>query len=312
MKIGIVGGGIVGVTTGVVLREAGHEVTIFSRDPHTKTTSWAAAAISCPVSVEDSPRVNRWFAQTNAVLENLQGETRAGISRIEWRKFSVYKDCPTLSWMDHMQGARLLGPEECAAPYHSGVFAPHFQMVVDLYYPYMLARFKDAGGVYEIKNVEGLEALSGPYDVLVNATGVYARDFVGDESVSPASGQVVIVKNNGVTHHSTAFETKNYIYPRGETCLLGGSFDPGVWDMKPDPALSRSILDWAADYEPRLRNAEVLDVRVGLRPLRPEVRLEQEILTDGTVVIHNYGHGGSGYTLSWGCAFDILQMLQSA
>jgi D-amino-acid oxidase len=26
-------------------------------------------------------------------------------------------------------------------------------------------------------------------------------------------------------------------------------------------------------------------------------------------ILHNYGHGGSGYTLSWGCAFDILQVL---
>jgi hypothetical protein len=26
-------------------------------------------------------------------------------------------------------------------------------------------------------------------------------------------------------------------------------------------------------------------------------------------ILHNYGHGGSGYTLSWGCAFDILQLV---
>jgi len=26
-------------------------------------------------------------------------------------------------------------------------------------------------------------------------------------------------------------------------------------------------------------------------------------------VLHNYGHGGSGFTLSWGCAFNLLQML---
>jgi D-amino-acid oxidase len=40
---------------------------------------------------------------------------------------------------------------------------------------------------------------------------------------------------------------------------------------------------------------------VGLRPARPALRLEAERIGNATV-IHNYGHGGAGFTLSWGCA----------
>jgi hypothetical protein len=41
-------------------------------------------------------------------------------------------------------------------------------------------------------------------------------------------------------------------------------------------------------------------VRAGLRPYRPEVRLER-----AGRIIHNYGHGGAGYTLSRGCAASV-------
>ena len=53
---------------------------------------------------------------------------------------------------------------------------------------------------------------------------------------------------------------------------------------------------------------------VGLRPLRTKgVRLEMDPqLVDGgrrwINVIHNYGHGGSGVTLSWGCAKEVVDL----
>jgi D-amino-acid oxidase len=64
-------------------------------------------------------------------------------------------------------------------------------------------------------------------------------------------------------------------------------------------------------------------VQVGLRPARPSVRLELEdlVLSEGsggaqgqvaTPVIHNYGHGGAGLTLAWGCAADAAELTLSA
>ena len=71
-------------------------------------------------------------------------------------------------------------------------------------------------------------------------------------------------------------------------------------------------LAWAGTHDKRLADAKIFDVRVGLRPLRPTVRLEKEILRNGTPLIHNYGHVGAGYTLSWGCAFYMLKLVESA
>ena len=57
------------------------------------------------------------------------------------------------------------------------------------------------------------------------------------------------------------------------------------------------------------REARVITERVGLRPCRPEVRLEAETLPGGRVLWHNYGHGGAGVTLSWGCARELTAAL---
>jgi D-amino-acid oxidase len=47
---------------------------------------------------------------------------------------------------------------------------------------------------------------------------------------------------------------------------------------------------------------------VGLRPGRPAVRLEAETVA-GALCVHNYGHGGEGVMLSWGCADAALALL---
>ena len=59
-----------------------------------------------------------------------------------------------------------------------------------------------------------------------------------------------------------------------------------------------------------MADAKVLREFVGLRPGRHEVRLEVEQLANGRKVIHNYGHGAVGYTLSWGCANEVVELAQ--
>ena len=100
-----------------------------------------------------------------------------------------------------------------------------------------------------------------------------------------------------------------YIIPRTHDCILGGTADEGQWDTTPNPEVAATILRNACTLEPRLCNAEVLEHRVGLRPGRAAVRVEREVLPSGAAVLHNYGHGGSGYTLNWGCAEEVLSLM---
>jgi D-amino-acid oxidase len=49
----------------------------------------------------------------------------------------------------------------------------------------------------------------------------------------------------------------------------------------------------------------------GLRPHRAKsYRLEPELLGN-KLVVHNYGHGGAGITMSWGCAQEVIDIISS-
>jgi D-amino-acid oxidase len=98
-----------------------------------------------------------------------------------------------------------------------------------------------------------------------------------------------------------------YAIPRRNDCVFGGTNDISN-ELAADPTTTDRILGECS----RVLNIEkphVLAARVGLRPFRKSgVRVERAHLDDGRTVVHNYGHGGSGFTLSWGCAERVIQL----
>ncbi|MCW3064211.1 MAG: amino acid oxidase, partial [Solirubrobacterales bacterium] len=97
-------------------------------------------------------------------------------------------------------------------------------------------------------------------------------------------------------------------FPHGPRVVMGGIATRDDWRLEPDPAIAAGIVERCAAIEPRLRDARVIEHQVGLRPVRPAVRLEEEPL-GGMRCVHNYGHGGSGVSLSWGCAREVQAIL---
>lgn len=162
---------------------------------------------------------------------------------------------------------------------------------------------------------------------IVNCTGLGARGLAGDTSLFPHRGAVLRVYNTGeampritqahcvANDPTTPEQDMIFIVPRGEDRLvLGGLVEPDQWDT--DLGLDtyspiRDILRRTAQFLPILADATIDEadpVRVGLRPFRAgSVRLQVE---PGTRIVHNYGHGGAGVTLSWGCAEEIAGLTE--
>ena len=92
--------------------------------------------------------------------------------------------------------------------------------------------------------------------------------------------------------------------------VLGGTAQKGDWTMEIREEDEEDILRKCELLWPELDRSKVVGRAVGLRPSRPEVRLEKEHL-QGKDIIHNYGHGGAGVTLSWGCADEVARLIST-
>jgi D-amino-acid oxidase len=127
----------------------------------------------------------------------------------------------------------------------------------------------------------------------------------------PIRGQVVAVRApdviDGVTDESDP-DRIAYVYPRPDRVILGGVRQVGNADAHVDQVETERIIADTQQLDARLAGATVVDVRVGLRPGRDRVRVELEVDGDRRIV-HDYGHSGQGYLLSWGCAQQVLALL---
>jgi len=171
----------------------------------------------------------------------------------------------------------------------------------------------DAGGSITRMALNGLPDQA---EVVVNASGLGARLIAGDPSVMPVRGQVLYVEQFGLDRWWLDADGPTYIVPRSHDIVVGGTDEEGEWSRTPDPHTAAQILDRAAVLVPEVASARVIRHKVGLRPARPQVRLEEEQPPSGSGrverVVHCYGHGGAGITLSWGCADEVTSLVGTA
>jgi D-amino-acid oxidase len=308
----VVGCGVIGLTTAVHMREEGLDVRIVAAALPLETTSSVAAALWYPYKAYPEDRILSWGKRTFEVLEDLASFPESGVLMREGVEL-WHRPVPDPWWASAVpRRVRRCAENELPPGYRDGhaFVAPVAEMPV--YLGYLLDRFIGAGGHVEHRDLSSLEE-AGDGRVVVNCAGLGARALVGDASVEPIRGQIVRVRNPGLERFVLDEENPEgvtYIVPRSEDCILGGTAEEGEWDTEPDPEVAAAILRRCAELEWRLAGAEVLEHKAGLRPGRPEIRLEREDAASRPPRVHNYGHGGSGVTLSWGCAEETLRIVR--
>ncbi|PYI46140.1 MAG: hypothetical protein DMF11_09715 [Verrucomicrobia bacterium] len=307
-SVAIIGAGVSGLTCGVVFAEQGYRTAIFAKETGQQTTSSVAAAVWFPYDAEPLGRVIPWALRTFDVLADLARVPVTGVSMIELRQFSRSKEIQIPNW------AIALGASTLATGLWP-VFKSGFSLRVPLmdttiYLDYLANRFAAAGGSI-VTNVwfEKLEDVDRKFDLVINCAGIGARDLVQDADLEPHRGQVAIVPK--MENLSCAIVCDDaplmYAIPRTNDCVFGGTNDVSD-DLAIDRATTRQIIQECSRVL-KIEKPNVLAERVGLRPFRKSgVRVERERLRDGHTVIHNYGHGGAGFTLSWGCAREVVDL----
>jgi D-amino-acid oxidase len=306
----IIGAGVSGLTTAVRLAEEGMRVRVRARGRPEQTTSAAAGAIWDPIYASHR-LVGQWSARAYDVFQGLVRAGRPEVRMVHGIEASR-TPIPSPGWAHDLPGFRECDPGELPSGFASGwhYTAP----IVDMpsYLGYLERRLIAAGGTLEIADVRSLRET--PASVVVNCSGIGARELVPDPEVEPIRGQLVAVRNPGVTdffaEHTAVLDEMTYLLPQGEVLLLGGSAEKGQFDPVPDLAVAAGIIERCAGIVPAIATARVLGHRTGIRPDRPEIRLEHENV-GGQDVVHNYGHSGAGVSLSWGCADSVLELVRA-
>ncbi len=350
MNVLIVGCGVSGLSTGIRLLEAGHTVTIVARDLPPHTTSNVAAAVWEPYEAYPAARVSAWGEVAYREFLSLAADPASGVLVSDLIEV-LPDEVPLPEWTSYVQGFRLAAPSELPDGCHFGFAFRSPVIDTSRYTTYLIARFRSLGGVIEQRAVASFEDAFASWatdqtagSVVINCAGLGARELAADPGVVPARGQVVRIEHTGfrtcLIQNDKGRPT--YIVPRLDDIVLGGTFDLGQEDTTPDPTTRADILrrcaalalpldprfamslaalaggDFARSFASRVGAefaatpaAVIREDLAGLRPTSPRVRVEVERLASDRIVVHNYGHGGAGVTLSWGCAAEAASLVNA-
>jgi D-amino-acid oxidase len=317
-SVAIVGAGVSGLTCGVFFAERGFRTSIFAEQIGQQTTSGAAGALWFPYDAEPIAKVIPWALATYKVLVDLTKDTRSGVSMIELRQYCRSGEIQIPDWANSL-GVKSVATALCAVsnrPQAGGyIFSSGFSLTVPLmettiYLDYLINRFQKAGGsINDNVRFDKLEEVDPKLDLVINCAGIGARDLAHDVDLEPHRGQVAIVPKIDNLECAIVCDDDPLMYaiPRTNDCVFGGTNEISD-NLAVDPATTNAIVSECVRVL-KIDNPRVLRERVGLRPFRKSgVRLEREKPRNGRTVIHNYGHGGSGFTLSWGCAENVFNL----
>lgn len=355
-KIAVIGSGISGVTSAILLQNFGFDVTIYSNSlfyPENNDPNFASlfpSASIIPHSVFHS-NLNEIFSNSNFLFSKLDGLDFPGLTLHEHFELYGYKTeipdyAKLIQEFDRVTDTNW-------TPKHPEIEIKHgFQFNCffadwNIYFPYLIELFNRKGGKIIKQNIDlnSLHKLN--EEIIVNCSGVGSH-MLTEETSNPLvlKGHLVNIldaplltspKGNTVSYnftpgsdiYSDSFNNPLdvYCYPRKNDWILGGSRFKGSLD-KNGNWVSEDPLSKNVPQEIEQLNSEIIEHTFGVdlntlkqrnilhsyRYVRNKVdglRLEKD-RNSNQLIVHNYGHGGAGVTLSWGCAFEVLNIITDA
>jgi D-amino-acid oxidase len=302
MDVTVVGAGVIGLTTAVELQRAGHSVQVVAEATGSNTTSAVAGALWFPFRADPPDKVNVWAQRSRQRLAALATAVpTAGVDVLT--AYEATTDSTTPWWAPSTDGVTYVED--------SPLGCPAFRFRAPRVEPLLFLGWLESQLERPLRRerVTSLDALPG--EVVLNCTGLGARSLTGDTSLQAVYGGVLLVEPGELDMGVSLGDERDlsamlYAIPRRQHVVLGGCAVPcpDETSLAPDPALRKAIL--ARARAAGLGHGRVLAERAGLRPCRDTVRLERE-----GRLLHNYGHGGAGYTLAYGCAEEAVAILAS-
>jgi D-amino-acid oxidase len=310
-NIAVIGAGIIGLTSAIRLLEKGFSVTVFAREIDTMMASRAAPAYWNPFKAAPEESIIKWARKTYEIYQDYPANH--GIHEIESRELFL-KDTGLPLWSKIIKEHTVLSASEIPTPYVKAYEIKTFLSDTTVVIDDLQEQVRKLGGKIFQKEFKKITDVDAEFKTIINCSGVWSNQLVPDTATFPIRGQFISLQKpqglNKIIFGQIDDNGYALVVPRKNDCWIGGTTVNHDWSLEVDAAMTKTMLERATVLEPRIEGMKILKTSVGLRPGRKEVRLEAEE-TSGRLIIHNYGHGGSGFTVGWGCAEEVVSLCEA-
>src|SRR5436309_8707125 len=268
-RAAVIGCGAVGLTSARQLQRRGFEVTIYAMAVPPNVTSNMSLAGFTPASglVESDKRTTEWDAQYRRAADiafrqlHLLAGPYYGVSWLD--NYSLTNelrppqegngDRPNLN-AGFNTGREVLQPGDHPFPTKYAIRTATMRIEPSIYLDALVRDFLLWGGHIVIRKFEtrrDLMTLREP--IVVNCTGLGARDLFGDQELLPLKGQLTVLVPQPDVNYHTQGGLRNeperpgslgiHMMPRNDGIALGGTSQRDVWTLEPDEAERKRVVD---------------------------------------------------------------------
>ena len=248
----VIGCGVIGLATARTLQRRGFEVTIYAKDMPPETTSNIAGASWSPTSViDEDQRTPAWDSQferaarfSNRSFQLLAGDEYA----VRWREQYNLGEFGYVATWDHVMlhdlfpAARKL--EQSENPFPAKHVHVENTMFIEpsIYLNTLVRDFYIAGGRIRRVSFATPNQLATLFEpVIVNCTGLGARELFGDRELVPIKGQLTVLLPQAEVDYAMV-GMGLYMFPRRDGIVLGGTFERGVETLEPNAEAKQRVL----------------------------------------------------------------------
>ena len=269
-RAAVIGCGAAGLAAARQLQRHGFDVTIYARAVPPDTTSNMSFAGFTPTSglVDDDLRSPAWDAQFREAAELSYRQLQLLVGRgygVSWLESYALRaseprargrgegdEVPLLP--AHLRtGTTLLGPGEHPFPTRYANRRVQMRIEPSVYLDALVRDVVEFGGRIVIRTFTApgqLVELDEP--LVINCTGLGARDLFGDDELVPLKGQLTVLVPQpevdygtfgGLPGSSRGGGLGIHMQPRSDGIVLGGTSERGAWSLEPDQEAMKRIVD---------------------------------------------------------------------
>ncbi len=270
-RAAVIGCGAVGLTAARQLQRHGFDVTVYAMAVPPDTTSNMSMAGFTPTSglVDGDLRSSAWDAQFREAAEISYRQLQLLVGRgygVSWlQRYELRDDEPRAPGRGagdgdeepllpaHLRtGTTLLGPGEHPFPTRYANRSMRVRIEPSIYLDALVRDVVAFGGRIVIRRfTEPRELVELDEPLVINCTGLGARDLFGDDEMVPLKGQLTVLVPQpevdygtfgGLPGSSPVGGLGIHMQPRSDGIVLGGTSERGAWSTEPDQEAMERIV----------------------------------------------------------------------